>query len=152
MNSRQIERIRSTFAQIEPIADQASAIYFERLFQLDPALRPTFSSDLTAEGMKLIQILKSAVNLLDRPYALVSAMEALGQRHSTGCVKEEHYVTVGAALLWTLERGLGNAFTPDVKNAWLAFYLLAANTMKAAIARCNAASQPDETAAVAGWS
>lgn len=149
MNSRQIELIRSTFVQVESIADQAAALFYERLFELDPALRPMFSVRTSTDGIQLMRTVKSAVNLLDRPYALVSAMEALGKRHSTGGVKDEHYVTVGAALLWTLERGLGNAFTPDVKSAWLTFYLLTANTIKAAIARCNAVPVLDKTDAVA---
>ena len=148
MNSRQIELIRSTFVQVESIADQATALFYERLFELDPALRPMFPLRTPADGIRLLRTLRSTVNLLDRPYALVSAMEALGRRHSAGGVKEEHYVTIGAALLWTLERGLGHAFTPDVKNAWLTFYLLTANTMKAAIARCNATAEPDEADAV----
>ncbi|HKS38093.1 MAG TPA: globin family protein [Verrucomicrobiae bacterium] len=149
MNSRQIELIRSTFVQVESIADQATALFYERLFELDPALRPMFSVRTSADGTRLMRTVKSAVNLLDRPYALVSAMEALGRRHLAGGVKDEHYVTIGAALLWTLERGLGHAFTPDVKNAWLTFYLLTANTMKAAIARYNATVEADEPDAVA---
>jgi len=149
MNLRQIELIRSTFVQVESITDRATELFYERLFQLDQGLRPMFAARPAPGGIPLMRTLKSAVNLLDRPYALVSAMEALGKRHSAGGVKEEHYVTVGAALLWTLERGLGNAFTPDVKNAWLTFYLLTANTMKAAIARCNATTVSDEADAVA---
>lgn len=144
MNPRQIQLIRSALYQIEPIADTAVSLFYARLFELDPAMRSMFPADLTVQGKKSMHLIKSDVSLLDRPHALVSAAEALGKRHAADGLQDEHYAAVGAALIWTLERVLGTGFAPDVKSAWLTFYLLIANTMKAAVARCNGALQFDE--------
>ena len=122
--------VQSTFAAIVPIADDAAMLFYQRLFEIAPELRPMFRGDMTEQRKKLMQMLTAAVKGLDRLDQLVPVVEELGRRHVGYGVADAHYDTVGAALLWTLEKGLGNAFTPDVKDAWIAVYGLLAGTMK----------------------
>ena len=126
----QIELVQGTFAIIAPIADDAAALFYRRLFEIDPSLREMFKGDMTDQRRKLMQMLSAAVKGLPRLDRLVPVVEDLGRRHAGYGVKDEHYETVGAALLWTLEKGLGSAFTPDVKDAWTTVYGLLASTMK----------------------
>jgi hemoglobin-like flavoprotein len=126
--------VQKTFAQVAPIADTAAALFYGRLFEIDPALRPLFKGDMAEQGRKLMQMIGVAVNGLDRLDQIVPAVQQLGIRHAGYGVKEEHYSTVAAALLWTLEQGLGADFTPDVKDAWTAAYTVLATTMQQAAA------------------
>jgi hemoglobin-like flavoprotein len=132
MNSEQIALVQTSFALVLPIADSAAHLFYQRLFELDPALRPMFRGDMDEQGRKLMTMLKIAVNGLTRLDQLVPAVQALGRRHGAYGVRDEHYDTVGAALLWTLRLGLGVAFTAEVEAAWISAYTLLADTMKAA--------------------
>lgn len=134
MTPTQKHLVQTTFAQVAPIADQAAAMFYARLFELDPSLRPMFTTDLTEQGRKLMRMISMAVNGLDRLDDLVPAVRQLGARHGGYGVRDEHYDTVAEALLWTLEKGLGPAFTPDVKEAWATVYGVLATTMKQAAA------------------
>jgi hemoglobin-like flavoprotein len=134
MTSEQKVLVQSTFAKVAPIADDAAAVFYARLFELDPSLRPLFTTDLTEQGRKLMQMIAVAVNGLARLDELVPAVRQLGIRHARYGVKDQHYDTVAEALLWTLERGLGSDFTPAVKDAWTAVYGVLAATMKEAAA------------------
>jgi hemoglobin-like flavoprotein len=131
----QIELVQSSFAVIAPIADDAAALFYRRLFEIDPSLKPMFKDDLAEQRRKLMQMLTAAVKGLPRLDRLVPVVEDLGRRHSTYGVLDEHYDTVGAALLWTLEKGLGSAFTPEVKDAWATVYGILASTMRNAAAK-----------------
>jgi len=122
--------VQTSFAQVRPIADAAAALFYTRLFELDPTLRPLFKGDLKEQGRKLMDMLTLAVKGLDRPEALLPALTALGRRHAGYGVNKHDYETVGEALLWTLEQGLGPSFTPDVREAWAALYRLVADTMR----------------------
>ncbi len=122
--------VQESFAAVMPIADDAAALFYRRLFELDPSLQRMFKGDMTEQRRKLMQMLTAAVKGLDRLDQLVPVVEELGRRHVGYGVADAHYDTVGAALLWTLEKGLGNAFTPEVKDAWIAVYGLLAGTMK----------------------
>ena len=110
----------------------AAALFYRRLFELDPTLRPLFKGDLKEQGRKLMDMLRMAVKGLDRPEALLPALAALGRRHAGYGVNERDYETVGEALIWTLEQGLGPSFTPEIREAWTALYKLVADTMSAA--------------------
>ena len=132
MKLEQIQLVQESFAQVEPLADVASDLFYTRLFTLDPSLRAMFPVELAGQKQKLMAMLKLAVNSLNRLDELVPAVQALGQRHGTYGVTVEMYETVGAALLWMLEQGLGAKFTPEVRAAWAAVYTLLANTMKQA--------------------
>ena len=122
--------VQSTFAQVAPIAETAATLFYAKLFELDPSLRLMFSSDMQKQGRKLMQTLAVAVRGLDNLDALVPVVRALGARHAGYGVQDRHYETVAAALIWTLETGLGDAFTPEVQDAWATVYWLLADTMK----------------------
>jgi hemoglobin-like flavoprotein len=122
--------VQESFAAVVPIADDAAALFYRRLFELDPSLERMFRGDMTEQRRKLMQMLTAAVKGLDRLDQLVPVVEDLGRRHAGYGVADAHYDTVGAALLWTLEKGLGSAFTVEVKDAWIAVYGLLAGTMK----------------------
>jgi hemoglobin-like flavoprotein len=130
MTPRQKLLVRTTFAQVLPIAETAAALFYARLFELDPSLRPLFTSDLREQGRKLMQMIAAAVRGLDDLDTLVPAVQALGRRHAGYGVQDEHYETVAVALLGTLELGLGDAFTDEAREAWTAVYWLLASTMK----------------------
>ena len=131
----QIELVQRTFAVIAPIADDAAALFYRRLFEIDPSLRPMFKDDMTEQRKKLMQMLTAAVKGLPRLDRLVPVVEDLGRRHAKYGVTDGHYETVGSALLWTLEKGLGSTFTPEVKEAWTTVYGILASTMKNAAAQ-----------------
>jgi len=126
--------VQTTFATLVPIADEAAALFYARLFEMDPSLKPLFKSDLDEQGKKLMTMICVAGKGLDTLDELVPAVKNLGRRHATYGVTDAHYDTVGGALLWTLEKGLGSAFTPDVKAAWTTVYTVLATTMKAGAA------------------
>ena len=117
-----------------PIADTAAALFYERLFELDPALRPLFRGDMGAQGRKLMTMIGVAVKGLGRLSEIVPTIQKLGARHVAYGVKDEHYATVDAALLWTLGQGLGERFTSEISAAWMNAYTLLSDTMRAAAA------------------
>ena len=135
LSAQQIELVQSTWKRVLPIADQAASLFYDKLFELDPEIKALFShTEMEAQKKKLLQMINVAVNGLKRLDDIVPAVQELGKRHVEYGVQEAHYDTVGTALLWTLEQGLDEAFTSQVKNAWGATYTLLADTMKAAAA------------------
>jgi hemoglobin-like flavoprotein len=134
MTPEQKVLVQTSFAKVAPIADAAAAMFYTRLFEIDPALKPLFTTDITEQGRKLMRMLGMAVNGLDRLDQLVPVVQQLGVRHKQYGVMDEHYDTVAVALLWTLEQGLGPDFTPEVQGAWVAVYTVLASTMKQAAA------------------
>lgn len=129
MNSIDILLVQDSFRKILPISEQASALFYARLFELDPTLRAMFRGNMAEQGRKLMTMLAIAVTALDRPETLVLTGRQLGARHVGYGVCDEHFATVGAALLWTLEKGLGPEFTPEVRAAWTKTYTLISTTM-----------------------
>ena len=132
MKPSQINLVQSTFDRILPISDVAAQIFYDRLFHLDPSLRRVFHGDLRMQGKKLMDAVSIIVGNLNRPDRIIPGVHALGRRHVAYGVQEEHYTTFREALMWTLEHGLGDAFTPDARYAWSAVYDLLADTMKEA--------------------
>jgi hemoglobin-like flavoprotein len=132
--------VQNSFAAIATIADDAAILFYEKLFELDPSLRPMFRGDMAEQRRKLMQMITAAVKGLDRLEQLVPVVQDLGRRHARYGVAESHYDTVGAALLWTLEMGLGKTFTAEMKEAWTAVYVLLATTMKDAAREAVAAA------------
>lgn len=130
MDTQQITLVQESFAKVAPIAPQAAALFYANLFELDPSLKPLFKGDMVAQGEKLMQMIATAVSKLTQLNVLVPVLQNLGKRHADYGVVDAHYDTVGAALLQTLGQGLGDAFTPDVKEAWIAVYGVMATTMK----------------------
>ena len=134
MTPDEIAKVRTSFAQVVPIKEAAAELFYGRLFELDPSLKPMFTGDMKEQGRKLMTMIGTAVAGLDRLESIVPAVQALGRRHVGYGVTDGHYDTVATALLWTLEQGLGAAFTPDVKAAWASAYGILADTMKEAAA------------------
>jgi len=126
--------VQNSFRLVAPSAAEVAAIFYGRLFEIAPEVRPMFTSDLTEQGKKLMQVLGYAVGSLDRLGSLIPAVEDLGRRHGRYGVRDEHYDAVASALLWTLEQGLGEAFTAELREAWVAVYTLLAGVMKSAAA------------------
>lgn len=132
MTPAQIDAVKTSFARVLPISDLAGMLFYDRLFTLDPSLRPLFTGDIAAQSKKLMQMIALAVGGLDQLETIVPAVQALGVRHKAYGVDDAHYDTVAVALLWTLEQGLGSEFTPDVAASWGAAYAVLSDTMKAA--------------------
>ena len=132
MTPRQITLVQASWKDILAVSETAAQLFYLRLFALDPSLRPMFKGEIREQGRKLIAMMSVAVNGLTRIETLLPVIEALGRRHAGYGVKDEHYATVAAALLWALEQGLGGRFTPDVKAAWTAAYGLLAGAMQRA--------------------
>ena len=126
--------VRDSFAKVVPIAPQAAAMFYARLFELDPGLKPLFKGDMNEQGRKLMAMIGTAVANLDKLETIVPAVQDLGRRHAGYGVPLSSYDTVAAALLWTLGQGLGDGFTPEVKAAWTEAYTILATTMKDAAA------------------
>jgi len=121
--------VKSTFAKVRAISDTAAKLFYQRLFETAPEVKPLFKGDMAGQGKMLMSMIGTAVNGLDRPETILPAVQDLGRRHVGYGVKEEHYAPVGAALLWTLGQGLGEAFTADAEKAWTKTYSLLADVM-----------------------
>ena len=135
MSPEQVALVQDTWKKVLPISDTAAELFYGRLFTLDPSLKPLFKGDMQKQGRLLMTMIGTAVNGLTRLDAIVPAVQDLGRRHVKYGVKDQHYDTVATALVWTLEQGLGEAFTPDVKQSWVAAYTILATTMKDAAAQ-----------------
>ena len=132
MNPSTIQNVQSTFNLIAPIADDAAALFYSKLFEIDPNLKSMFKSDMADQRKKLMQILGVAVSSLNNLEAIVPAVQDLGRRHVKYGVRPQHYNTVAEAILWMLGQTLGAAFTPTIKQSWTEVYTVLADTMIAA--------------------
>jgi hemoglobin-like flavoprotein len=133
MTDEQKALVRDSFAKLGP-APQVASMFYQRLFELDPALRPLFKTDMAEQGRKLMAMIGTAVGNLSQIGSIVPAVQQLGRRHVDYGVKAADYATVASALLWTLEQGLGDDFTPPVREAWTACYGTLAGVMQDAAA------------------
>ena len=124
MTPNQIKLVQTTFAQVVPIAATIADLFYGRLFEIAPHVRPMFPENPSEQKEQLMAMLRIAVGGLDNLDTLVPAVSALGRRHAGYGLKAQHYVLVGSALLWTLEKGLAESFTPEVKDAWASAYIL----------------------------
>ncbi|MGB0372551.1 MAG: globin family protein [Opitutales bacterium] len=134
ITEKEIQLVQESWGKCIPIAETAADLFYGKLFELDPSVKPLFKTDIKEQGKKLMTMITTAVNGLDKLDTIVGAVQAMGKRHAGYGVKDEHYDTVGSALIWTLGQGLGDAFTEEVKVAWLKTYTLLATTMKDAAA------------------
>jgi hemoglobin-like flavoprotein len=131
MSPEQKALVKTTWAKVVPIADVAAGLFYERLFDIDSSTRPMFkSTDMPEQRRKLMQALGTVVGGLDNLAPLIPVLEKLGQSHVRYGVTDAHYDSVGAALLWTLERGLGDDWTADVSDAWTAAYGAVSGVMR----------------------
>jgi hemoglobin-like flavoprotein len=122
MTPDQVKLVQQSFSKVAPIADQAAILFYDRLFEVAPQVKAMFPADMTEQRKKLMATLAVVVNGLTDLPAILPAASALAKRHVAYGAKPAHYPVVGAALLWTLEKGLGNQWTPDVASAWTAAY------------------------------
>lgn len=129
MTPEQVEMVQSSWDKVKPIQDTAADLFYGKLFELDPELRPIFPEDMTEQKKKLMQMISTAVAGLSKLDEIVPAVQALGRRHVNYKVTPAMYDTVGAALLDTLEKGLGDAWTEPLKEAWVLTYTTLAKTM-----------------------
>jgi hemoglobin-like flavoprotein len=122
MTSDQVQLVQQSFAKVAPISEAAAVIFYDRLFEIAPQVKPMFPTDMTEQRKKLMATLAVVVGGLSNLESILRAASALATRHVSYGAKAEHYPVVGAALLWTLEKGLGEGWTPDVADAWTAAY------------------------------
>lgn len=132
MTPHQIELVQTSFKKVVPIAGTAADLFYGRLFEIAPEVRSMFPDEMREQKTKLMAMLGTAVSNLHQLEAILPAVKDLGQRHKGYGVTAAHYAPVGAALLWTLEKGLGPDFTPDVKAAWTETYTALAGVMTSA--------------------
>lgn len=122
MTPSDVALVQSSFGKVKPIAQAAATMFYNRLFEIAPEVRPLFRGDMTEQGKKLMMTLATVVGSLNDLPAILPAASALAKKHVDYGVKPDHYAPVGEALLWTLERGLGAAWTPQVAAAWASAY------------------------------
>jgi hemoglobin-like flavoprotein len=137
----QVKLVQESFKQVEPIAPQAADLFYGRLFEIAPEVRPLFPADLTSQKQKLMTMIATAVTNLHQVEKIVPAVQDLGRRHVSYGVTEAHYKPVGEALIWTLDKGLGDAFTQQIKDAWIAAYTTLAGVMTEAAAKVKPAKK-----------
>ena len=132
MTPDQIARVQSSFSKVEPIAEQAAGMFYDRLFEQNPELRALFGDNMRRQGLMLMQALSLAVKNLHQSEAIMEPLQAMGRRHVGYGVERAHYPLVGDALLWTLEQGLGDDFDAETREAWAGAYDLLATVMSEA--------------------
>lgn len=137
---QQKELVKKTWVMVVPIADTAAELFYGRLFELSPSYKAMFKNDMTEQGKKLMKTINIAVEALDNLEPLIPTLKQMGADHAGFGVKDRDYNVVGASLLWTLEKGLGDAFTDEVKNAWGAVYEVLASVMKQGAAEADKAA------------
>lgn len=129
MTPDQVKAIQESFAKVAPIAEQAAALFYGRLFEIAPRVKPLFRGNMKEQGKKLMGTLAAVVNGLNNLEAILPTASALAKKHVAYGVKAADYEPVGAALLWTLERGLGEHWTADLAAAWGAAYTVLSEYM-----------------------
>jgi len=122
MTPDQVKLVQQSFAKLAPIADQAAVMFYDRLFEVAPQVKAMFPADMTEQRRKLMATVSAVVNGLGTLESVLPAASALARRHVSYGAKAEHYPVVGGALLWTLEKGLGDGWTTEVADAWTAAY------------------------------
>jgi hemoglobin-like flavoprotein len=132
MDPTTINLVQTSWAQVVPISEVAGPLFYSNLFEADPSLKALFKGNMDDQATKLMQMISAAVGKLNDLDTLVPILQQLGARHSGYGVVPAHYATVGGALLKTLDQGLGEAFTPEVKQAWTNVYTVMADVMVAA--------------------
>ena len=129
MTPQQIQLVQSSFKQVAPHAMQAAAMFYGRLFDVAPEVRPMFKGDLTEQGRKLMSVLAVVVNGLTDLDKVVPAARSLAVKHVAYGVEARHYQPVGEALVWTLQTALGDRFDPPTRDAWVAAYATLSGVM-----------------------
>lgn len=129
MTPEQVTMVQESWEKVVPIQDTAADLFYGKLFELDPSLRPLFPENMSEQKRKLMLMITTAVRGLNDLAAIVPAVQAMGRRHKNYKVTAPMYDTVGAALLDTLEKGLGDGWSEELKEAWVLVYTTLAKTM-----------------------
>ena len=129
MTPDQVRLVQESFARLAPIADQAASMFYGRLFEIAPQVRAMFPPDMAEQQRKLMATLTIVVGGLSNLESILPAASSLATRHVAYGARPEHYPVVGAALLWTLEQGLGKEWTEEVADAWTAAYAMLSDFM-----------------------
>lgn len=129
MTPEQISLVQNSFSKVEPIANTAAELFYGKLFELDSDIQSLFKSDMKEQGKKLMTMIGLAVKGLTDLEKIVPAVQQLGVRHKEYGVTADQFITVGEALLWTLEQGLGDDWNDELKEAWATVYGVLAGTM-----------------------
>lgn len=129
MTHEQTYLVRKSFAEIERHHEVAALVFYKRLFELDPGLRPMFKNDIVVQSAKLVDMLATLISMIERPGDLMSELRLMGARHKTYGVKDEHYPMVGQALLAMVRETVAEAYTPEMEDAWKALYAAVSSTM-----------------------
>ena len=122
MTPDQVKLVQQSFGKVASISEAAAVLFYGRLFEVAPTVKAMFPSDMTEQREKLMATLAAVVSGLGNLPSILPAASALAKRHVSYGARAEHYPVVGAALLWTLEKGLGEDWTPEVAGAWTAAY------------------------------
>ena len=138
MSPSQVHLIRKSFSELQRHQHVSALVFYRRLFELDPGLRPLFKGDIEEQSRKLLDMLAALISMLESPHGLDLELRAMGVRHAGYGVKDEHYATVGQALLDMLADTLGQTFTPEVREAWSTLYGAVEATMKAGVTQSAA--------------
>lgn len=135
MNPHAERIIRESWTTLVPIRAQAAALFYTRLFEIDPTAKALFDGKpMHVQHEKFLQTIDMLVQMLDYPPQIIEELQALSRRHVGYGVLVPHYETVGAALLWALEQGLGDQWNAEMKRAWAELYLFIAGVMTRAAA------------------
>lgn len=129
MTPQEIKLLKASYAQVQPIAEQAAELFYTRLFSIAPSVKPLFHNDMRTQGRMLLASIGLVVKNLDQPERITDMVTKMGQRHATYGARPEHYPVVGEALLWTLKQGLGEGFTPAHAKVWAEAYQILADMM-----------------------
>jgi len=139
LTDEQVKLVKANWNAVKPIKEAAADLFYDKLFELDPSIREMFKDDISIQKKALMATISFAVATLNHPDKLIPAVQELGGRHGKYGVTAAHYGTVAEALLWTLEQGLGEAWTPEAKTAWTEVYGILSSTMLEAAAAEEAA-------------
>ncbi len=136
--TRQIQLVQTSFAAVEPRLAEVVDLFYDTLFEQNPAVRRMFPSDMKEQQKKLATTLKLAVEGASRLDKLVPALQSLGEKHAAYGVVPAHFDAVGAALLATLASAAGPLWNDELEQAWAITYGIIAATMIGAMERKRA--------------
>ncbi|MDV6236004.1 globin family protein [Leptospira ellisii] len=128
LKNEEIELVRTSFEKLYSQKEEVAALFYGKLFELEPSYKSLFKGDMAEQGRKLMVMLRTLVSGLDNLGSLVPVIQDMGKRHVKYGVRPSDYDVVGAALLATLQQGLGNEFTPRLKRLWTDVYQIVAKT------------------------
>jgi hemoglobin-like flavoprotein len=129
MTARQIQLVKESWSYVIVKSNEAGQLFYSRLFEVAPAVRPMFKGDVKEQSRKLMSMVTLVVSKLDKLDQVINEVKALGARHNKYGTKSEHYAVVGECLIWTLSQGLGDRWNKETEEAWLQAYTVLSGAM-----------------------